>query len=118
MGLAKNAPDETIVKLAWERGWTIVTGNGDDFSEKIIEFQRKVERKVCHDLSGLIILPNGFEAQKRAMSGVERKLRFEGKRITWADVWSENYCVRLKKSSDPVITQFPKCLYCRKLQDK
>jgi hypothetical protein len=118
MGLAKDAPDEAVVKMAWERQWTIVTGNGDDFIEEFLRFQRKVEKKTCHDLSGLIILPNGFEVQKRVMTGIENKLRFGGKQITWADVWSKNYCVRLKKDSQPVITTFPKCLYCRKLQEK
>ena len=118
IGLAMDAPDEAIVRLAWERQWIIVTGNGDHFIEEILRFQRKVEKKICHDLSGLIILPNGFEVQKRVMTGIEKKLRFGGKRITWTDVWSKNYCVRLKKDSEPVISTFPKCLYCRKLQEK
>jgi hypothetical protein len=98
--------------------WCNVTGNGDHFIEEILRFLRKVEKKICHDLSGLIIVPNGFEVQKRVMTGFENKLRFGGKRITWADVWSKNYCVRLRKHSEPVISTFPQCLYCRKLQEK
>jgi len=118
MGLAKDAPDAAIVKMAWERAWIIVTGNGDHFINEILRFQRKMEKRICHDLSGLVILPNGFEVQSRVMNAVESKLRFGGKRVTWTDVWSKNYCVRIKKDSEPTITTFPQCLYCRKLQEK
>lgn len=118
MGLAEDAADEAIVKLAWERGWTIVTGNGDDFTAKILKFQRKMEKKICHDLSGLIVLPNGFEVQKRALVGVEERLRFGGKRITWAEVSSKNLCVKVLKNGSAEISTFPKCHYCLKLQEK
>jgi hypothetical protein len=117
-GLSENADDDAIVKLAWERKWIIVTGNGDEFVARIRKFQRKTEKLDCHELSGLIILPSGFELQKRLLAKAGERLRFDGKRITWADVWSENYCVKLRKNSSPEITKFPKCHYCQKLQEK
>lgn len=118
MGLAEDAPDDAIVKLAWEREWIIVTGNGDDFIAEILKFQKTTAKKSCHDMSGLVILPNGFEVQRRVMQGIEKKLRFGGKQITWTDVWYKNYCVRVLKNADAEISTFPKCLYCRKLQEK
>jgi hypothetical protein len=118
MGLPEDTGDDVIVKLAWERQWIIVTGNGDHFIHQILKFQTKTEKKECHDLSGLIILPNGFEVQKWLLREIEKKLRFGGKQITWADVWYKNYCVRVLKNGNAEITTFPKCLYCRKLQEK
>jgi len=118
MGLAEDASDEAIVKLAWDRQLIIVTGNGDDFTTEMLKFQSKTAKRDCHDLFGLIILPNGFELQKRALAGIEGKLRFGGKHITWADVWSKNYCVRIPKSGNPRISTLPRCIYCLKLQEQ
>jgi hypothetical protein len=118
MGLAEAAPDAAIVELACERRRIIVTGNGDDFIAEILKFQKTTEKKECHDLSGLVILPNGFESQKRALRDIEKRLRFGGRKITWADVWNKNYCVRILKNGNAEITTFPKCLYCRKLEEK
>jgi len=64
-----------------------------------------------------VILPNGFEVQRRIVPGIEDKLRFGGKRLSWADVWYKNYCVRILKSGRAEITTFPKCLYCQKLEE-
>lgn len=118
MGLAEDASDEAIVRLAWERELTIVTGNGDDFLREMLKFQRRTAKRDCHDLFGLIILPSGFEIQRRVLAGIEEKLRFGGKQITWADVWRKNYCVRIAKNGNPTISTFPQCIYCRKLQEK
>jgi hypothetical protein len=81
-GLPDDAADEMIVELACERRWIIVTGNGDDFIRKILRYQTRTAKQECHDLSGLIILPNGFEVQKRVLKDVEKRLRFGGKHIT------------------------------------
>lgn len=118
MGLAEDASDEAIVRLAWERQLTIVTGNGDDFLREMLKFQSKTEKRDCHDLFGLIILPNGFEIQRRVLAGIEQKLRFGSQRITWADVWRKNYCVKVPKSGNPTISTLPRCIYCQKLQEK
>ncbi len=118
MGLPEDATDERIVELAWERQLIIVTGNGDEFVAKILKFQSKTQKLVCHDLSGLIVLSSGFELQKRLLIVASDRLRFGGTRITWADVWNKNYCVKLRRNSNPEVTRFPQCLYCRKLQEK
>lgn len=117
MGLREDATDAEIVEVACDRQRIIVTGNGDDFVTEILEYQRRTERKICHDLSGLVILPNGFEVQRRIVPGIEDKLRFSGQRVSWSDVWYKNYCVRILKSGSAEITTFPKCLYCQKLQE-
>jgi hypothetical protein len=116
--LAANAPDATIVEKAWELQRTIVTGNGDDFIKEILNFQRQTEKKDCHEMFGVIILPNGLERQKRVLRSLEEKLRFGGKKVSWADVWRENYCVKVSKSGRPVIKAFPKCVYCKKREEQ
>jgi hypothetical protein len=116
VGLPENASDAAIVTKAWDLERTIVTGNGRDFINLVLRFQKQTKKKDCHELYGLIILPNRYEAQKRLMGVAEKKLRHGDKKITWADVWRKNYCVRVRKSGVPQITAFPKCLYCKKLE--
>jgi hypothetical protein len=43
VGLSENARDSEIVRKAWERRLTIVTGNGDDFVREINAFQKSPE---------------------------------------------------------------------------
>ncbi|HEX7360692.1 MAG TPA: hypothetical protein VF283_09385, partial [Bryobacteraceae bacterium] len=67
IGLSQNASDAEIVRAAWERQLTMVTGNGDHFVKEINEFiaQTKKASDGCHELFGLVVLPNGFERQRR-----------------------------------------------------
>ena len=61
VGLKENATDAEIVMKAWERNLTIVTGNGDDFIREMNKFQARTKRADCHDMFGLVVLPNGYE---------------------------------------------------------
>jgi hypothetical protein len=114
--IAENASDDEIVRRAWGHSCIIVTANGDDFISAIKKFQKKLMQKECHELNGLIILPNEFEVQKHIVKASGKKLRFGGKKIEWPDVWRDNYCVRLKKSGAPEVKRFPRCFYCEKLE--
>jgi hypothetical protein len=52
--LSFTAKDSEIVKKAWERQLTVVTGNGDDFVREINAFQSRKHVKTvtsCTDLS-------------------------------------------------------------------
>jgi hypothetical protein len=114
VGLSETARDAAVVEKAWELEATIVTSNGDDFLKEVGKFLRQTKRKDCHDLFGLIILPNKFEIQKRKLCDLVARLRFGGGRITWDDVWRKNLCVRVKATGNPEITQLPRCFYCQK----
>jgi hypothetical protein len=48
------------------------------------------------DLWGLVIVPGNYESQKRALAGAEKKLRLEGRTLTWGRVSKDNRIVRLK----------------------
>ena len=79
-GLADDATDAEIVRKAWELRLTVVTANGDDFLREFKEFLSQTKRTDCHDMFGLVILPNGYENQKRALNGIEKKLRLDGRK--------------------------------------
>ncbi len=92
-----------------------MTANGDDFVRKIERFQKKQMRKECHELYGLVILPNEFANQRRALSQLKkRKARFGGRDVGWPEVWEKNLCVRLKRDGTAEVKRFSRCYYCEK----
>jgi hypothetical protein len=117
--LPDNATDASVVAKAWELDATIVTANGDDFLREMSAFSRQTKKSECHDLFGLVILPSGFEIQKRVLPRLDDRLRFKGKAISWKEVQRQNLCVRVKADGGfPTITQLPQCFYCEKLDGK
>lgn len=112
--LPPNASDSAIVKAAWRYECIIVTANGKDFEREIRKFQRQMMITNCHDLSGLVVVPDGAMAQKRSLKKLEDRLRFGGKRLDWQAVRSGNFYVRATKSGSPGIRRFPRCIYCEK----
>ena len=113
IGLPQDATDAMIVKAAWERQLTIVTGNGRDFVRAFNQFLRQTTRKDCHEMRGLVVLPNGYEQQKRLLQHIERSLTFEGEKLTWARVADEDFYVRVKRLGVE-IRPFERCFFCRK----
>jgi Domain of unknown function (DUF5615) len=113
VGLPENASDAAIVEKAWEQECIIVTANGKDFLLAIERFQKKEMQNDCHDLFGLVILPNAYEAQRRVIRGVPGKLRLGRDSISWRDVWKNNLCVRLKKVGVPDVRPLARCRYCK-----
>jgi hypothetical protein len=116
VGLSEKAKDSEIVREAWERELTIVTGNGDDFIQEINAFQDRTTRADCHELFGLVVLPNGYEHQRRLLQGLEDKLRLGSEKLTWTDVAQKNCLVRVKKNGKPEVKLFKRCFYCQKLE--
>jgi hypothetical protein len=86
IGLSESAADSRIVREAWQRGLTIITCNGDDFVKHIQRSLSQTKRAECHEMYGLVVLPNGYELQKRLLRDIETRLRLGREKITWADV--------------------------------
>src|ERR1700678_3780412 len=103
IGLPESAADSIIVREAWERGLTIVTGNGDDFVKHIQKFLSQTKRAECHEMFGLVLLPNGYKVKKRLLRDVETKLRLGQEKITWADVANRNCYVLVKRKGGAVV---------------
>jgi hypothetical protein len=118
VGLPDNVGDATIVKKAWKLRRTIVTCNGDDFKREILKFQKQTKQTECREMFGLVVLPNGYENQKRLLQIIGTKLRLGTKKLTWADVAEKNCYVRVKKSGDPEVKRFPRCFCCQKRELK
>jgi hypothetical protein len=66
-------------------------------------------------MRGLIVLSSGIEAQRRQISSALDLMSFGGKKIDWADVWSENYYVLLKGGQPADVRLLPRCYYCERL---
>ena len=114
VGLPENARDSEIVRIACNRQCIIVTCNGDDFVKEFNSYLEQTKRSDCHDMFGLVILPNGFEIQKRVVPKLKDKLRMDGARISWRDVWEKDCCVKVSKGGSVAVSRFSRCHYCKK----
>jgi len=69
----------------------------------------------CREMQGLVVLSSGIEVQRRQIAHALERMFFGGKRIDWADVWDENYYVRLKDGGRAEVKLLPRCPYCKRL---
>src|SRR6266566_9037424 len=69
MRLKPETPDADVVLKAWNRGFTIVTANADDFRKAIADFQQRAVSD-CACLWGLVLLPTGEEVQRRLLTNL------------------------------------------------
>lgn len=115
--LSQAAPDSEVVAAARELGCIIVTANGADFEKEIKQFLQRSQRKDCFDLFGLVVIPNAAAVQARVLPGLSEKLRFNGKQISWDEVWQENYLVSVHANSSVDVRELGRCFYCKKLKD-
>jgi hypothetical protein len=71
-----------------------------------------------HEVFGLIVLPNGYERQRRILQNIERTLRLGKEAIAWTDVAYRNCYVRVKRNGGTEVKRFPRCFYCQKNEMK
>jgi len=118
IGRAENAADFVIVEWAADEQVIIVRANGRDFLGAVDLYQKKQMWNECHDLYGLLILPNHYESQRRFLPKVTDKLRFEGRPITWRHVQISNLAVRLTDDGRVKVTPLARCRYYSELDPK
>jgi hypothetical protein len=114
IGLTPDVPDSEILREAWARKLTIVTCNGDHFAREIQKFLAQTKRDECHEMYGLLVLPNGYERQKRLLQNIEARLRLGKEKLTWADVADRNCCVKVTRLGAAEVRRFPRCFFCQK----
>ena len=114
IGLPENARDSEIVRMACDRKCIVVTCNGDDFIREFNSYLAQSKKLECHDMHGLVVLPNGFEIQRRVVPKLIGRLRMDGVRISWLDVWERDCCVKVSRNGAVTISRFPRCHYCKK----
>lgn len=111
----QSTPDSSVVASAHQLGCIIVTANGPDFEREIRRYLQKSQRKSCYDLFGLVVIPNHAAIHARVLPRLAEKLRNRGKRISWEDVWQENYLVSVHMDGTVEVRELGRCFYCRKL---
>ncbi len=116
--LNEAATDSEVVATARELGCTIVTANGPHFEKEIKQSLQKSQRKDCYDLFGLVVIPNPAAIQARVLPGLSDRLRMNGKRISWDDVWQENYVVSVHADGSVDVRELGRCFYCKKLKQE
>ena len=98
--LSPDVTDREIVETASDRKWIIVTSNGDDFITEIKRYLAQSTKHRCHDLAGLVIIAQRFRVKKNALPKVAQRLFFNGRHLSWKDVWERNYCIRITKTGN------------------
>lgn len=111
VGLSENASDSAIVEQAALDQLIIVTANRRDFLNEIETFQKK-QMLDCHDLYGLLILPNLHANQVRCLSKLNGKMRFERSSITWRHVQINDLSIRLTDDGEVRVTPLARSRYC------
>jgi hypothetical protein len=115
LGLAENTADEKIVEAASDHNFLLVASNRKDFLPLVRAYVAKSREKEggCQRVSGLILLvPNEEHVQKRVLQGVENRLRFRGKKITFKDVHDRDLLVQIEASGAVRISHLPRCPHC------
>jgi hypothetical protein len=118
IGLPENAADSAIVESAADEQTIIATANGRDFVRAIEAFQKRQMWADCHDLYGLLILPNHYANQERFLPKLTDKLGFEGSPITWRHVQINNLSVRLTDDGKVKVAPLARCRYCLEFDPK
>lgn len=107
--------DRKIVERAYEMRRVVVTNNTRDYRAEFRRFAQEGGRRLCTDLSGLLIIPNDAKGWEHVfpISGLEERLRLNGKRITWCDVFERNLYVKVEATGRVLVGELPRCPICR-----
>lgn len=116
LALPRDAPDDDILDVASIRNCLLVVSNRRDFLPKIRAYVAKSTKKAggCRRVPGLIVfVPNEEHAQVRLLRNLERRLKFEGRKITYKDVHDRDLLVQIEASGAVKIARLPRCPHCR-----
>lgn len=109
-GLPPHADDMDVIDLGRRRRAIIVTTDLK-FPEKCKTYEHQTN--VC--LSGLLLLPDGIEFQKRVLDELrsgKRKMLFSAqykKPLTWADINADNLILKTHRDSNPDVSELCDC---------
>ena len=116
LGLRSTLPDEEIVEYASTEGYLLVASNRRDFLRDAKRHVAQSSKKQfgCCSVPGMILLvPNDKITQRRALKGLESRLRFEGKRISYSDVHDRDLVVMIEASGKATVSRLPRCPHCK-----
>jgi hypothetical protein len=108
-GLKANADDMEVIDLAAIRHAILVTADVG-----ILQKCKVYQDRSRDCLYGLLLLPDGFEIQKRLLSDLRqgtkqmRHARYD-RPLTWADVHHDNLLVKVHRNGDPGVEELCTC---------
>jgi len=107
--------DAALVRRAYEEKLTIVTNNEGDFVRHILTFQKKLQQKWCHELLGLVVVPNTQIAAERFWASIRRGVGSTTGIVAWREVRDNNLIVGPPDARGRArLRRFHQCFYCRK----
>jgi Domain of unknown function (DUF5615) len=115
LGLPQHTPDAEIVAIASQNKYLLVAANRSDFERFAREHIATTSKKEngCARVNGLILLiPNEEIVQERVLKGLEQRLTFEGKRITYKDVHDRDLLVHVESTGVTRVEKLPRCPHC------
>lgn len=115
LGLPSNLPDDEIVAYASEKGYLLVASNRRDFVrdvERHVAQSSKKQFGCCRVPGMLLFVPNEEITQRRVMKGLESRLKFEGKPISFNDVHDRDLLVTVEATGEAKVSRLPRCPHC------
>ena len=93
----------------------------EDFEHAIAKYVARSSKKQfgCNRVPGLILLlSNDRFVQERLLKGLESRLFFDGKKITFQDVHERDLLVKVHSTGKAVVTRLPRCPHCNYEDEK
>lgn len=121
LGFRQEMPDEELVAYASLNGHLLVTANRRDFERdaKACVAQSSKKPNGCSRVPGLILLFSNDEiVQRRMLTGLENRLSFEGKKITYKDIHDRDLLVKVHSTGEAIISRLPRCPHCEYEDEK
>lgn len=115
LGVDEKTPDDELVEIASIQRNLIVTANRGDFEHAIKKYVARSSKKQfgCKRVPGLVLLlSNDKLTQERLLKGLESRLFFEGKKITYKDVHDLDLFVKVHSTGKASVSRLPRCPHC------
>src|SRR5262249_41883665 len=111
--IATKHADEDIVKEAWDQQRTIVTSNGRDFLRYIRGFQNPPNKPQCHDLWGLVVVPNAQFERQKGLRSIQHGLNvLRTGTLRWPGAAFLNLYIRVTADGEREVYRFKRCPFC------
>jgi hypothetical protein len=115
VGMRSNLPDDEVVAYASLHGHLLVASNRRDFvraAEIHVAHSSKKPSGCCRVPGLMLLVPDSEIIQRRVLKGIESRLKFEGKTITFKDVRERDLLVTVEATGECRISRLPRCPHC------
>lgn|SRR5487761_45813 len=116
LGLRSTLADEEIIEYASTEGYLLVASNRRDFlrdAKRHVAQSSKKQFGCCRVPGMILLVPNDEITQRRVLKGLESRLRFERKPISYSDVHDGDLIVMIEASGKATVSRMPRCPHCK-----